>query len=209
MVEEWERQPGETAKAFAAFCVYRDQAPSQRSLSRVAQSLGKSKALMDRWSSQNRWVLRAAAWDNEMDRQRRLAAQEEMIEIARRQAQEARAQAQALVVPAVKFLAKIRALAASADESVRDPMAQWPLEVLLDFAVKSARVLPLLMQAEREAIGMPQKLALTDVTGLNTVSLGVEREGLSDEQLASVLRVLIDAGAFDARLEEAADAEAE
>ena len=48
--ELWERQDGETAQAFQAFAEYRDMG-AERSLAKVAQKLGKSKPLMERWSS--------------------------------------------------------------------------------------------------------------------------------------------------------------
>jgi hypothetical protein len=64
----WERQPGESARAFEAFTLYRDAGP-ERSQRAVARRLGKSGALIGRWSSAHRWVLRADAWDTEQDRQ--------------------------------------------------------------------------------------------------------------------------------------------
>ena len=51
VIEAWDRQPGEGPKSWAAFCVYRDMDPATRSLSNVAQQLGKSKVLMARWFS--------------------------------------------------------------------------------------------------------------------------------------------------------------
>jgi hypothetical protein len=46
-IETWARQPGEAPKPWAAFCVYQDMDPAPRSLSKVAQQLGKSKVLLD------------------------------------------------------------------------------------------------------------------------------------------------------------------
>ena len=66
-LELWERQEGESAPAFQAFAAYRDMG-AERSLAKVAQKLGKSKALMERWSSRWQWGIRADAWDDEMDR---------------------------------------------------------------------------------------------------------------------------------------------
>ena len=65
--ELWERQDGETAQAFQAFAEYRDMG-AERSLAKVAQKLGKSKPLMERWSSRWHWGIRVDAWDDEMDR---------------------------------------------------------------------------------------------------------------------------------------------
>ena len=63
----WERQDNETPKQFEAFKIYRDMG-EERSLSKVAQQLSKTKQLLSRWSSANNWVERCASWDAEQDR---------------------------------------------------------------------------------------------------------------------------------------------
>ncbi len=60
--ELWHKQPDESPEAYAAFRAYRDLG-SERSTAKVARKLGKSKQLMDRWSSRHGWVARAAAFD--------------------------------------------------------------------------------------------------------------------------------------------------
>jgi hypothetical protein len=67
MPEPWERLDGESVQAFEGFALYRDMGV-ERSLAKVAARLGKSKALMDRWSARDRWVARADSWDVEADR---------------------------------------------------------------------------------------------------------------------------------------------
>lgn len=64
----WEQQPGESAKAFEAFETYRDMGAA-RSNAKVGQKLGKSKTLIDRWSSAYNWPDRARAYDRDLDRQ--------------------------------------------------------------------------------------------------------------------------------------------
>lgn len=66
-VKPWERQEGESAKAFEAFTIYAGLG-ADRSLRAVAQQLGKSKTLMDRWSSTYSWVVRAAEYDADLQR---------------------------------------------------------------------------------------------------------------------------------------------
>jgi hypothetical protein len=56
----FEQQPCESAKAFAAFSVYL-RLGAGRSAQAVGKQLGKSAALMRRWSAQHRWVDRAEA----------------------------------------------------------------------------------------------------------------------------------------------------
>jgi hypothetical protein len=68
--EAWERQPGESAKAFAAFSAYRDTAPSKRSTRGLAVDLGKSYAIVARWSRTWGWGARSAAYDAHLDRRR-------------------------------------------------------------------------------------------------------------------------------------------
>ena len=63
----WQQQPGETDKAFRAFIAYRNLEPEERSLARVVSELGKSRSLMEQWSSKWSWVERARAWDNHQE----------------------------------------------------------------------------------------------------------------------------------------------
>ena len=56
----FERQPRESAKAFAAFTAYLGMGP-ERSLSGVGAKLGKSKGMMEKWSRKFDWPARVAA----------------------------------------------------------------------------------------------------------------------------------------------------
>lgn len=82
MAHEWDRVEGESAKAYAAFCKYRDLKPDRRSLN-AAYGGGRAPGYWAEWSSQFRWVERAAAYDAHLDelrrseRERRLRALEE------------------------------------------------------------------------------------------------------------------------------------
>lgn len=64
-LKAWERQPAESPQAFEAFQAYlrvkEEKAGGQRE---VARRLGKSNALMDKWSKRNRWVDRHRAYEN-------------------------------------------------------------------------------------------------------------------------------------------------
>ena len=73
----WERQEGESAKAFEAFGVYRDLGPD-RSIAKTGQKLGKNLTTLSEWSSKFEWVKRANAWDDEQDR---VARNEQIKEI--------------------------------------------------------------------------------------------------------------------------------
>lgn len=61
-----QRQPDEGARAWEAFCCYRDMGP-KRSITRVAQKLGKSGSMISRWSGRHRWQERVSSWQTEQD----------------------------------------------------------------------------------------------------------------------------------------------
>ena len=63
MSEVWERQEGETSKAFAAFLLYRDMGRS-RSLAGASSSFDNPSSKLRQfgyWSSQYNWVKRCQA----------------------------------------------------------------------------------------------------------------------------------------------------
>jgi len=62
-IKPWERQTGESSKAYEAFKVYLELG-SDRSLQRASEVLSKSVPLMKRWGAQWNWVERARAWDS-------------------------------------------------------------------------------------------------------------------------------------------------
>jgi hypothetical protein len=85
----WERQPGESCKAFACFKFFRDLPPEKRSIraayrqktgnENARQASGDWNALAIRW----RWVERVLAWDDEQDRllrEKKIEAIQEMAE---------------------------------------------------------------------------------------------------------------------------------
>lgn len=67
-VKPWERLETESAKAFAAFVLYRDLG-ADRSQMKVVQESGKNRALIQRWSTEHYWVQRAEAYDRHLDQE--------------------------------------------------------------------------------------------------------------------------------------------
>lgn len=63
----WERQEGESVKAFEAFTLYLEMG-DERSIREVAQRLAKSRTLIGRWSVTYQWVERVAAFDADVQR---------------------------------------------------------------------------------------------------------------------------------------------
>jgi hypothetical protein len=98
--EPWQRQPGESSRAFAAFQIYRDLPPRERSVFAVAERLSyrisearrKSRRPPGKlriWCSRWRWVARARAWDEELDRCQRETQQQARRDMAERHARAA------------------------------------------------------------------------------------------------------------------------
>jgi hypothetical protein len=88
MPEAWERQKGESRKAYEAFRVYRDMGAA-RSLAKVAEKLGKSTTLLSRWSAKHDWVERCRKYDEYMEREYLLQQAEERRKMAERHAKQA------------------------------------------------------------------------------------------------------------------------
>lgn len=85
--EIWEREIGESAKAYYAFALYRDLGPKDRSMLKVAQLYANKKtliSLMKRWSRKWKWVERAQAYDDHLDRLARLESEAELVEMRKK-----------------------------------------------------------------------------------------------------------------------------
>ena len=104
--EPWDRRENETTKAYEAFCIYRDMG-RERSLSKVAERLQKSDTLMGRWSRENKWVDRAAKWDDEQDRIERETAQREQVKAIKDMRKRHADLGQAMLSKAARALARI------------------------------------------------------------------------------------------------------
>ncbi len=84
----WHRQPEETRRAAEAFRVYRDMG-DERSLEKVGIALGKSTALIERWSARYGWVNRIKAYEDYLDQIRLEANRKAIVEMSERQANNA------------------------------------------------------------------------------------------------------------------------
>lgn len=74
-IEPWERQPGETEKAYEAFLIFKNLGPG-RTLQKVAEKLRKSGSLIRRWKAQCDWENRVEAYDRENERKEQIATQQ-------------------------------------------------------------------------------------------------------------------------------------
>jgi len=89
MKHPYDQLPDESRKAYKAFLTYLEL-DDDRSNARVASKLGKSKNLIDRWSSRHDWVARSRVYDQIKSEKRleknirdRDAAMERQAQIAR------------------------------------------------------------------------------------------------------------------------------
>ncbi|MBC7340903.1 MAG: hypothetical protein H5U02_00355 [Clostridia bacterium] len=159
-MELWERQKGESRKAYQAFCAYRDMGPA-RSLAKVSQQLRKSKVLLQRWSVRWSWVARAEAWDDELDRRAREAQEQARLEMVDRHAR-----------AAVAFQQRVLERLAELDPSELSPgdLVKW-----FDVAVK----------VERLSRGEPTEIGKQEVTLPPILEVVLDEEEKGADQAAS------------------------
>ena len=123
--ELWERQEGESSVAYEAFLLYRNMGhetegeKKKRRLASVAEKLGKSLKLMERWSFTWDWVERARAYDNELQR----ISMEETREAVRKMLKDHMKMAQALQKKAMTALLRLDDQSLSA-RNILDYLAQ-------------------------------------------------------------------------------------
>ena len=79
----WERQPGESEKAYEAFALYRDLGLN-RSNHEVCSKLSKSRQLISRWKANYHWDERVRAYDNDLQKQAHAAAVKDLKEMTAR-----------------------------------------------------------------------------------------------------------------------------
>ena len=145
MNKPWERQPGETAKAYAAFLHYRDLPAIDRSVAaaRERQERDRKGTLRqwNGWSMRNGWVNRAAEHDSDLASRRRERMAKELE----------RAQDDAVV------------LIRSALDKVRERIEGMDAEELAAGQIPAA--LRTLIELEFKALGHEDKVALTGKDG--------------------------------------------
>jgi len=156
----FEQQPRESAKAFAAFSLYLGMGP-ERSLATVAERVGKSKTMIERWSRRFDWPARVAAHASH------LAA-------AERQAIETLAVEKAVEWDKVHEAVKIaewqrhRKLIALADEMI----ARWEKNKAKCGTLEGiARLLELATKLGRLAAGMPTEVKEVNTTMKATIDM--------------------------------------
>ena len=180
----WERQPGETARSFAAFCAYRDLGPRGRGVNVVAQNLNVSRTLIAGWSAEHEWVRRAEAYDDFLDRERRAAELEAMKEMTKRHVDLGRALASASAVELRKLLEEVQEIRIENGRPVLDAKGN-PKLVGRKLRPKEIRELAELgTKIERLARGEPTEISKGETTVRYTYAdlmrKALERSGEND-----------------------------
>jgi hypothetical protein len=176
----WERQPGETPKAWRAFTIYRDLG-DQRTLQRTADALRQHVATIRDWSRRNGWVLRSQAWDTEQDRIRQAAAFAEIQTMAKKHANQAGLAQETLMIP-IRVVAE--KLAAGGADGLREWVEGLSHSDALELSLQSAKALPVLQQAERLARGEPTEITQSQNLNLN---LSVQKTIPDEEKLRAIV----------------------
>lgn len=68
--DPWERQTGETEKAYTAFSIYRDMT-DKRTIQAVCDEIGKSYQFVHRWTVKYEWKERTRLYDNWLEHEAR------------------------------------------------------------------------------------------------------------------------------------------
>ena len=141
----WERQPSETAKAYAAFLLYRDLPAIDRSVSAARERHQRdTKGTLRQWkgwSMRNGWVNRAAEHDSDLASRRREHTAKELE----------RSQDDALIL--------IRAALAKVAERIKGMDAKELAAGQIPSALKT------LFELELKALGHEDRVALTGKDG--------------------------------------------
>ena len=102
-MELWDKQKGETAKAFESFAAYRDLGPMLRTHNKVHEITGAHIRTIQEWSGKHKWVERVEAWDAYNDKKRQV----ENLEKVNAMNDEQFSLGKALLVKAAKALTRI------------------------------------------------------------------------------------------------------
>lgn len=165
----WDRQPGESAPAYAAFRTYLLMG-GERSVRKVAQEVGKNPTLIGKWSSRNRWTARVDAFEAEAARRADDAAMDVLEKRAARQAELATLAMEAMAAPSIELMRRIN----------ENPklLNQLDVDELTRLSATTARALPRVQAAERLARGQ----STTNVGGHRGGPLEVEDKSRADAE---------------------------
>lgn len=90
--QSWHRQPGESTKAYAAFCAYRDLGITRSVMRVVEECDGKygKRSILTRWSLNHNWVRRCREFDDFVEKERWRDLYAHRIEMTKRHIEQAK-----------------------------------------------------------------------------------------------------------------------
>jgi hypothetical protein len=163
MTEAWERLPGETNKAFNAFCIYRDLRQN-RSFTKAQIQLGKkSKSYIAHWSKKYNWIERVKAFDDDEDRKNRIKQQESIQKMNDRQAQQAETFQRILFLPVTAISARLKKNRDNKTPAIED-LNQLDTIQLIEMIGQMSRNYGNLVNIERIARGAPTEIGKNENT---------------------------------------------
>lgn len=188
--KEWERVSGETQKGYQAFCIYRDMGAA-RSLSKVAEKLGKTSRLIKKWSSENGWVKRTTAYDDYIDRKARGVIEGKLEDINSEHLNMIRNARESVMVPLSALLKRIE----KANKKGDDPFSDFddkPLDKLLDMARPYVKLVLDVIKLERLMYGLPTETIKAEGTIDHAVNHDIRVvneyiESLTEEELVRII----------------------
>jgi len=157
-LQAWDRQGGESRKAFAAFVIYRDL-PGTRGCLAVAQKLSCRLQTIRKWSAAHDWYNRALAWDEHQG----LIAREEQIRERQKMAERIAVGGMELQELAREEIQKLRAELRNGRPDPSDPTHKKMVPVRLT-AYQIARMFEVGARSERMARGDPDPDSPTNYT---------------------------------------------
>lgn len=150
--------PNETAKAYAAFQVYRDMDPRERSILKVpAAFYGQdgpdapdNSRIIERWAAKYKWTARAHEWDREQAAIKLSKHLDAIGTMAERHAAQGQALLTALMQPSLELLRRLQ----RNPETFREQLGRYDAGDIIKMIAMTAPFVQAAVNIERLARGM-------------------------------------------------------
>ena len=151
----WERQPGESAKAYNFFCRYRDMG-YERSYAKVAREVGKAHITIAKMANRWNWVKRVQAHIDEMEKVRYQLETKAIADMVRRHSEHAQAIETSLMLPIKIFINKMK------NEELRE-LNNMNTAELMKLVFNVADRFPNIVNTERKSRGVPTEISKQNI----------------------------------------------
>jgi hypothetical protein len=175
----WERQKGESGKAYEAFCVFRDIKPTDRTIVKVSDTISKSLPMLYKWKTVWQWDKRVLQFDAFMQQNAMMDYQRKIREMNNRH-----------IKIAYGFQVKV---AQALEQTDVAKLADNPAEMLRWFQVAS--------DLERKAMNQPTEIIRQEQLNVNVNMPQNESECATlterENRLARIISALKEVGAIE------------